>query len=157
MGRQGAAKAAETGVQLVELSPEARGADRYDTSVANDAVPVGMTGRDVANARPADPQVSNALVAAVGGAIDIRRRGLSYVVEVTAQSESPDQAAEMANGLSNIYLRSLTEARYDASEKANVWLGPIGRAEAGGRTQASCCAGISRAGRFADCSGRKPR
>ncbi len=121
VGRE-AAKAAETGVQLVELSPEARGADRYDTNVANDAVPVGMTGRDVANARPADPQVSNALVAAVGGAIDIRRRGLSYVVEVTAESESPDQAAEMANGLSNIYLRSLTEARYDASEKANGWL-----------------------------------
>ena len=71
---------------------------------------------------PEAPQISDNLVAAVGEAIDVRRRGLSYVVEVTAQSESPAQAAAMANGLSNIYLHSLVEARYDSSEKANGWL-----------------------------------
>ena len=114
------AKAAE-GVQLVELSPETQAENGFGANVTSDAIPLGMAGRDVANAKP-DPHVSNALVAAVGEALDIRRRGLSYVVEVTAQAQSPDRAAEMANGLSNIYLRSLTEARYDASEKANGWL-----------------------------------
>jgi polysaccharide biosynthesis transport protein len=66
--------------------------------------------------------VPDRVVSAVGGALDIRRRGLSYVVEVTAQSQSADQAAQMANGLSGIYLKSLAEARYDASEKGNAWL-----------------------------------
>ena len=54
--------------------------------------------------------------------MDVRRRGLSYVVEVSAESELPARAAEMANALSSIYVKSLSEARYDASEKANGWL-----------------------------------
>ena len=68
------------------------------------------------------PPVDAGIVNAVAKAIDIRRRGLSYVVEVSATSQSPARAAEMANGLSNIYLKSLAEARYDTSEKANAWL-----------------------------------
>jgi len=71
---------------------------------------------------PTDPQVADNLVMAVSEAIDVRRRGLSYVVEVTAESQSPPQAAAMANGLTTIYLRSLAEARYDSSERANEWL-----------------------------------
>ncbi len=59
---------------------------------------------------------------AVASALDVRRRGLSYVVEVSAVSESPARAAEMANGLSSIYLASLTEARVAASDDANGWL-----------------------------------
>lgn len=66
--------------------------------------------------------VSDSVVEAVGDAITVRRRGLSNVVEVSAESASPQRAAEMANGLSNIYLSTLSEARYDASERANVWL-----------------------------------
>src|SRR5690606_19082373 len=46
----------------------------------------------------------------------------SYVVEVTADAGTPQLAADMANGLSNIYLKSLVEARFEASEKANRWL-----------------------------------
>jgi succinoglycan biosynthesis transport protein ExoP len=109
---------AEAGVQLAQLSPQTR-------------IEASFNGPNVAPANAitaaeggmlASPQVADGLVLAVSEAIDIRRRGLSYVVEVTAESESPTQAAEMANGLSNIYLRSLSEARYDASEKANAWL-----------------------------------
>lgn len=59
---------------------------------------------------------------AVAAAIDVRRRGLSYVVEVSAVSESPARAAEMANSLSSIYLTSLKEARAAASDDANGWL-----------------------------------
>jgi succinoglycan biosynthesis transport protein ExoP len=66
--------------------------------------------------------VADDVALAVADAIDVRRRGMSYVVEVTAESESPERSAEMANGLSNIYLKTLSEARYDASEKANGWL-----------------------------------
>ncbi len=63
-----------------------------------------------------------AVVDAVSEAMKVRRRGLSNVVEVAAESKSADQAAQMANGLANIYLKSLAEARFDTSEKANGWL-----------------------------------
>ncbi|MDP3495939.1 MAG: polysaccharide biosynthesis tyrosine autokinase [Hyphomonadaceae bacterium] len=119
-GDDEAASQTTSGVQLVQLSPPSQIAARYDGNIASDASTAAVTGADLSAS--SSPQVSDGLVAAVGEAIDIRRRGLSYVVEVTAQSQSPQRAAEMANGLSNIYLRSLTEARYDASEKANVWL-----------------------------------
>jgi polysaccharide biosynthesis transport protein len=86
----------------------------------------GTPNPDTAQAKPVSlpdtPLMSDELVLAVAEAITIRRRGLSYVVEVTAESESPAQAAAMANGLSGLYLRSLVEARYDSSEKANDWL-----------------------------------
>ncbi len=111
---------AGTGVQLVELSPPAQIASQFDAGLASDADPNAMIATDPGAA--ISPLVSDGLVASVASAIDVRRRGLSYVVEVTAQSPSPGQAAEMANGLANIYLMSLTEARYNASEKANVWL-----------------------------------
>ncbi len=55
-------------------------------------------------------------------ALDIRRRGLSYVVEVSATSTSPARAAQLANTLSSIYLSSLSEARQTASKDANSWL-----------------------------------
>lgn len=105
---------------LVQLPPQTETAERFDVRAAANTPTDAILATQVS--LPASPQVSDGLVAAVADAIDIRRRGLSYVVEVTAQSQSAGQAAEMANGLSNIYLRSLSEARYDASEKANGWL-----------------------------------
>lgn len=66
--------------------------------------------------------VPDDVVNSVAEAIDIRRRGLSYVVEISAEAQSPERSAEMANSLANIYLKSLAEARYDVSEKANLWL-----------------------------------
>jgi capsular exopolysaccharide synthesis family protein len=66
--------------------------------------------------------VPDNVVDAVSHAINVHRRGLSDVVEVTVAAQSADQAAQMANGLAATYLKSLAEARYDVSEKANQWL-----------------------------------
>jgi capsular exopolysaccharide synthesis family protein len=65
---------------------------------------------------------SSEIVPNLTTALDIRRRGLSYVVEVSATSTSPARAAELANSLSSIYLSSLSEARQTASKDANGWL-----------------------------------
>jgi polysaccharide biosynthesis transport protein len=62
------------------------------------------------------------VVANVAEAIDVRRRGISNVIEIEADSRSPAKAAALANGLANLYLKTLSEARYDGSEKANEWL-----------------------------------
>jgi len=71
---------------------------------------------------PTTREIPDEVTDAVAAAIDVRRRGLSYVVEVSAVSESPARAAQMANGLSSIYLASLKEARVAASADANGWL-----------------------------------
>jgi capsular exopolysaccharide synthesis family protein len=68
------------------------------------------------------PQGDPSVTAAVASAIDVRRRGLSYVVEVSGTSASPTRAAQLANSLSSIYLASLGEARQEASSEANGWL-----------------------------------
>src|SRR5690606_3720469 len=45
--------------------------------------------------------VSDEVVTSVADALQVRRRGLSNVVEISAESASPTRAAEMANGLSS--------------------------------------------------------
>jgi capsular exopolysaccharide synthesis family protein len=62
------------------------------------------------------------VVANVAEAIDVRRRGISNVIEIEADSRNPAKAAQMANGLAELYLKTLSEARYDGSQKANEWL-----------------------------------
>jgi capsular exopolysaccharide synthesis family protein len=86
------------------------------------AVPADAASAPRLSGIPVIRPVSEDVVGAVAEAVEVRRRGLSYVVEVSAESGSPQRAAEMANGLSNIYIKSLSEARFDASEKANGWL-----------------------------------
>ncbi len=66
--------------------------------------------------------VPDTVVDAVDKAIRIHRRGLSWVIEVSADAKTPLEASQMANGLSNAYLTSLAEARYDDADKANQWL-----------------------------------
>ncbi len=115
---QTAGPAPAANIQLARLDTDDAPASNV---VAND-VPAGGGKEEPWAGIPPPPKVPDALVAAVGEAMDIRRRGLSYVVEVTAEAGSPELASDMANGLTNIYLKTLVEARYEASEKANGWL-----------------------------------
>lgn len=78
-----------------------------------------------ANGSPVDdPQSTNDGIArALGDALSVRRRGLSYGIEVSLDSRDPRRAAELLNRFIDIYLRSQTEARFEASQRANDWLG----------------------------------
>ncbi len=58
----------------------------------------------------------------LGDALSVRRRGLSYGIEVSIESKSPRRAAELVNRYVELYLLSQTEARFDASQRANDWL-----------------------------------
>lgn len=59
----------------------------------------------------------------VRNAVSVRRRGLSYGIEVTIDARDPRRAAELVNRYTQLYLESQTEARFDASQRANAWLG----------------------------------
>ncbi|RYZ15040.1 MAG: polysaccharide biosynthesis tyrosine autokinase [Alphaproteobacteria bacterium] len=119
-----AARAAVAKAQMQETTTDAQ--QTYYSGIAPDAggdIEGGSVAKtSITVARAEIRPVQDDVVMAVADALKVRRRGLSNVVEVTAESASPTRAAEMANGLSSIYLKSLSEARYDASERANVWL-----------------------------------
>jgi polysaccharide biosynthesis transport protein len=54
--------------------------------------------------------------------LTIRRLGLSYVIEISYQSLSPDRAAQIANAVAEAYIVDSLESKYQASRRAAVWL-----------------------------------
>ena len=67
-------------------------------------------------------QVRQNVINAVSQAIDVRRRGLTFAAEVSATSENPERAAEMANRLVELFQQYQLESRLESSERANAWL-----------------------------------
>jgi polysaccharide biosynthesis transport protein len=66
--------------------------------------------------------VRQSVINKVSKTIVVRRRSTSYAVEVKATSQSPRRAAEMANGLVNLFMEYQFEARFQTAERANKWL-----------------------------------
>jgi len=54
--------------------------------------------------------------------IKIKRRRLSYIIEITATDSDPQRAAFLANTLADLYLDSQFESRLEAAGRANSWL-----------------------------------
>ncbi|MGD9967373.1 MAG: polysaccharide biosynthesis tyrosine autokinase [Hyphomonadaceae bacterium] len=68
-------------------------------------------------------QARQEVVDAVNGAISVRRRGLTYAVEVSVQAQSAARAAEMANRLVELFQQYQMESRVQSAARANSWLG----------------------------------
>lgn len=62
------------------------------------------------------------VVANLAGAISVRRRGLTYVIEITATSTDPARAQLIANTYADVYIASQVNARIDTAQRANSWL-----------------------------------
>jgi succinoglycan biosynthesis transport protein ExoP len=54
--------------------------------------------------------------------IAVKRRGLSYVIDVVYTDPSPTVASQIANAYADEYLIDQLEAKYDATRRANAWL-----------------------------------
>lgn len=54
--------------------------------------------------------------------IAVRRRGLTYVIEITATSVDPARAQMIANTYADVYVASQVNARVDTAQRANSWL-----------------------------------
>jgi succinoglycan biosynthesis transport protein ExoP len=54
--------------------------------------------------------------------LDVKRRGMSYVIEVNFESVSPQRAAQVANAVANAYIGDSLKAKYQASRVAAGWL-----------------------------------
>lgn len=69
----------------------------------------------------ADAQIQ-ALAYRLLGHMEFTNDGRSYVIKISAESESPALAAAIANAYVDAYLDSQLEAKYDAVKRANDWL-----------------------------------
>jgi succinoglycan biosynthesis transport protein ExoP len=54
--------------------------------------------------------------------LNIRRVGLTYVIEIGFRSYSADRAAQIANAVADAYVDDQLEAKYQAAKRAGVWL-----------------------------------
>ena len=52
----------------------------------------------------------------------VRRSGLTYVIQISATSQTPSLARDIANAYADAYLTSQLEAKFEATERANDWL-----------------------------------
>lgn len=76
-----------------------------------------------ANESPTDAQAERqAVIAAVGRRLNVRRVGLTYSMRVSFAAEDPVKAARIANAFADRYLASQLQAKFDANAQANAFL-----------------------------------
>lgn len=71
---------------------------------------------------PVPDWLREALAELVLDRLDIRRRGLTYVIEIGGISEDPVRSQELANTYADIYLASQAEERVETAQRATGWL-----------------------------------
>jgi polysaccharide biosynthesis transport protein len=54
--------------------------------------------------------------------LNIRRVGLTYIIEISFTSLSPDRAAQIANAVASAYIDDQLEAKYQSARRAGTWL-----------------------------------
>jgi succinoglycan biosynthesis transport protein ExoP len=54
--------------------------------------------------------------------LNVRRVGVTYVLEIAYRSTNPDKAARIANAVADAYLVNQLETKYEATKRASVWL-----------------------------------
>jgi capsular exopolysaccharide synthesis family protein len=69
-----------------------------------------------------EPWVRTAVAGGVRGSLSIRRRGMTYVIEIGGISQDPVRAQELANTYADLYLSSQADARQEAGARATSWL-----------------------------------
>jgi capsular exopolysaccharide synthesis family protein len=60
--------------------------------------------------------------ARLASSLDVRRRGLTYVIEITAHSNNARRAQLIANTYADVYITSQVNQRVDTVQRANSWL-----------------------------------
>lgn len=67
-------------------------------------------------------KMHEAVVDAVLKRLSVSRVGLTYVIDVSFGSTSPEKAAEIANAFADKYLSEQLQAKYEATQQATQWL-----------------------------------
>lgn len=64
----------------------------------------------------------NGVIDSLLGRLTVSRQRLTYVINISFVSESPDKAARIANAVADTYILDQLEAKFDATRQANEWL-----------------------------------
>ncbi|WP_062205850.1 AAA family ATPase [Aureimonas sp. AU12] len=75
---------------------------------------------DDAAATPADLRLS--AIQALDGALDVRRSGLSYAIDVSVTSLSPEKAALLANAVADAYIDDEVSSSFNALQRSIDWM-----------------------------------
>ncbi len=65
---------------------------------------------------------SDNIASGLSNAIQVRRRGLTYVIEISATSTEAARAQLIANTYADVYIASQVNQRVDTAQRANSWL-----------------------------------
>jgi capsular exopolysaccharide synthesis family protein len=119
---------AERVVAALQLGqdPEFNSALKKPSGLAAVAGGVGM----LFGARPEDAKLTaaeqqqqhEAVVDTVLKGVSVKRVGLTYVININYESQSPQKAAIIANKWSELYLLEQLEAKFEATQQAGKWL-----------------------------------
>ncbi len=90
------------------------GAIRGALGLISDAAPLPP---EEAERRTRDSVVSSLL-----DQVSVRNKPLSLVFEITAETESPEKSALIADTIAELYIRSQIQVKFDAMEQATGWL-----------------------------------
>lgn len=69
-----------------------------------------------------DAEVRARTISRLQAAVTVSQIGISYAIRVTARAESPELAAQIANAITDQYVRDQLEAKRDATVRATGWL-----------------------------------
>ncbi|MEP3068247.1 MAG: polysaccharide biosynthesis tyrosine autokinase [Parvibaculum sp.] len=64
----------------------------------------------------------NAVIDSLLGRLTVSRQRLTYVINISFVSESPEKAARIANVIADTYILDQLEAKFEATRQANEWL-----------------------------------
>lgn len=70
----------------------------------------------------AQKKAHEAIVQGVLHRLDVKRAGLTYVINVSFTSQSPAKASQIADTFAQLYLTEQMETKFDATQQANNWL-----------------------------------
>lgn len=81
-----------------------------------------LTPEEAQDGAVAEQKAQERVVDNVLSHLSVRRSGLTYVINVSFESESPTKAATIANKFAELYLLEQLEAKFEATQQATEWL-----------------------------------
>jgi succinoglycan biosynthesis transport protein ExoP len=70
----------------------------------------------------AEAQLVDAALGTLQSRLSVKRVGLTYAIEIDAQSFDPERAAQIANAVADAYIVDSLEAKYQTTRRAATWL-----------------------------------
>jgi succinoglycan biosynthesis transport protein ExoP len=73
-------------------------------------------------APPSEFELSRRAARAFADRLAVKRVGLTYIIEIAFRAQSPARAAQIANAVADAYIVDQLDAKYQATQRASVWL-----------------------------------